>query len=335
MAAGWWLLIVALVPASQRPYVGGSTNNTPLELAFGYNGLERIFGGEHGGPGGGAGGVPARIAQEFGQAAGRQGAAAGGFGGGGGSGGGAFGGFGGATGITRLFSDSFGTQVSWLLPAALIGLAAVLWLTWRAPRTDLVRAGLLLWGGWMLVSGVVFSYMQGIIHPYYTIEMAPGIAATAGMTVVYLWRRRAEWIPRIVLAGMSVVTGGWAYVLINRTNWAPALAYIAAVAGILAAMALLLGLAGRRWLVIGAVALAVVTAFTGTAAYAGQTAVTAHTGGSPTAGPGGGGFGGGFPGNGGGPAGGFADRRVQRPRRTARCWRRTWRSRGAPLTVRW
>ena len=53
VSAGWWLLAVALWPVDSRPYIGGSTNNSPLELAFGYNGLGRIFGGE--GNGGGAG----------------------------------------------------------------------------------------------------------------------------------------------------------------------------------------------------------------------------------------------------------------------------------------
>lgn len=53
VGAGWWLLAVALWPVSARPYIGGSGDNTPLGLAFGYNGLSQILGGEGGGPGGG------------------------------------------------------------------------------------------------------------------------------------------------------------------------------------------------------------------------------------------------------------------------------------------
>ena len=83
-----------------------------------------------------------------------------------------------------------GGQVSWLLPAALIALAALAWLSWRAVRTDRLRAAALLWGGWLLVTGGVFSFMAGIIHPYYTVALAPAIGALTGIGAVTLWRRR-------------------------------------------------------------------------------------------------------------------------------------------------
>src|ERR1700728_4983469 len=83
-----------------------------------------------------------------------------------------------------------GSQISWLLPAALIALAALLWGTRRAPRTDRIRAGALVWGSWLLVTGVVFSYMAGIIHSYYTVALAPAIAALVGIGAVQLWRVR-------------------------------------------------------------------------------------------------------------------------------------------------
>src|SRR5262249_9063934 len=56
VGCGWWLAAVALTPASARPYIGGSTNNSALELAFGYNGLGRITGNEVAGAGGGGAG---------------------------------------------------------------------------------------------------------------------------------------------------------------------------------------------------------------------------------------------------------------------------------------
>lgn len=147
VSAGWFLALVEVWPASSRPYIGGSTDNSLLQLALGYNGIERIAGG--GGPGGGGpgpGGGPGRGANLF---------------------------FGGEPGIGRLFGHSMGVEASWLLPAALLGLAAGIWFTRRAVRTDAVRASLLLWGGWLVVTGAVFSFMDGTIHPYYTVALAP------------------------------------------------------------------------------------------------------------------------------------------------------------------
>jgi hypothetical protein len=38
------MVIVDLIPASSRPYIGGSTDNTVWDLVIGYNGFGRIFG---------------------------------------------------------------------------------------------------------------------------------------------------------------------------------------------------------------------------------------------------------------------------------------------------
>ncbi len=145
VGAGWWLLAVALWPVDARPYIGGSGDNTPLGLAFGYNGLGRIVGGE-----GGRGGDTARdaAAGAFPGGAFPGGAFPGGAPGGGGMPPGGPGGavFGGQAGFLRMFGTSFGTQVSWLLPAALLLLVAALVLRGRAPRIDAVRGSLLVWG---------------------------------------------------------------------------------------------------------------------------------------------------------------------------------------------
>ena len=193
--AGWWVLIAQLTPAADRPYFGGSTDNNILQLAIGYNGLGRITGDETGSIGGGGPGGA---------------------------------GFGGATGLLRLFHTEFGGQISWLLPAALICLAAMAWVSRRAARTDRIRAAALLWGGWVIVTGLVFSYMSGIIHPYYMVALAPGIGALVGIGATVLWEKRHGVAGRAAAAGTVLVTAVWSYVLLDRT---PGLAALAALGG--------------------------------------------------------------------------------------------------------
>ena len=284
VSGGWLVLLVSLWPASSRPYIAGSTNNTLWQLAIGYNGLGRIFGGE-GNPGGNGGGP----------------------GGGGGGGGGGM--FGGATGITRMFGDSFGLEISWLLPAALVALVALLVGTARAPRTDRTRAAAILWGAWTLVTGLTFSYMSGIAHPYYSVALAPGIAALVGIGATVLWKWRSSILARVGLAAMVAVTAWWDFELLGRVSWAPALRWFVLVGGLIAAAALLVpGSLLRRAGVVAVATLAVVTTGAAGAAWGVGTAGTAHTGSTPTSGPAGvstgGGFGGGrggFPGGGGFP----------------------------------
>ena len=217
-AAGWWVAIVLLTPAADRPYVGGSTDNNILNLTFGYNGFGRLTGNESGG----FGGTIARDLERILPGSGR---------GGPGTGGGIGGAFGGATGITRLFQADMGGQIAWLIPAALIALVVMLWLSRRAPRTDRTRAAALVWGGWLLVTGLVFSYMSGIIHPYYTIALAPAIGALVGIGSVGLWRIRHTWFARAVLAAGLVITAIWAWVLLDRSpGWFPWLRVVIVVA---------------------------------------------------------------------------------------------------------
>jgi 4-amino-4-deoxy-L-arabinose transferase-like glycosyltransferase len=286
VSAGWWIAIVELWPASSRPYIGGSTNNNILELVLGYNGLGRILGGDGNGGGGG-----------------------------GGAGGAAGSSFGGATGLSRLFSSEMGNEISWLLPAALIALVAGLIATRHAPRTDRVRASLLLWGGTLVVTGLTFSYMKGTIHPYYTVALAPSIAAVVAIGSRALWQQRSQWPARAGLAAIGLATGLWSFTLLARNaDWHPELRYAVLAVSVLVALGLLIP--GRRS-VRALVVLTLVGALaglSGTTAYAVTTAASAHTGSIPSVGPAsaasasggmggrGGGFGGGTP-PGGAPGG--------------------------------
>ena len=294
VGAGWWIAIAQLTPAADRPYFGGSTDNNILELALGYNGLGRLDGSETGSIGGGGGGSS----------------------------------FGGATGVFRLFQSEFGGQVSWLIPAALISLGALLWISRRAPRTSRVRSFALLWGGWLLITGVVFSYMQGIIHPYYMVALAPAIGALVGVGAISLLQSGLSVLGRAVAAIGLLVTGIWAYELLGRTSaWLPWLRWTVLLAGVLGAISVIavpellrwtdrnrVAAGGRRRasaLVYAPMALAIVAGLGGPLAYSFDTANSTHTGSIPSAGPavaGAFGGGGGAPGGGGGFGGGGGGR---------------------------
>ncbi len=289
VSGGWWVAIVELWPASSRPYIGGSQHNSFLELTFGYNGLGRINGNETGSVGGG------------------------------GRGGGGGGGWG-ETGIDRLFGSDMGGQIAWLLPAAFILLAAGIWLTWRAGRTDTRRAAFLVWGGALLMTFATFSFMSGIFHQYYNIALAPYIAAVVGMGAALLWERRNEGgragaAASAVLAVTVAVTAYMSYVLLARSpdwypwlRWAVLIGGLAAAAGLLLSGLLLTARLGRK-AALAAAGLGLAAGLAGPVAYTLNTVDTPKRGSIVTAGPsvagGMGGPGGGFPGGGrmGGPPG--------------------------------
>jgi 4-amino-4-deoxy-L-arabinose transferase-like glycosyltransferase len=321
-SAGWWVAIVELLPASARPYIGGSQTNSILELTFGYNGFGRLTGNETGSVGGAPGGG-------WGQ-----------------------------TGWARLFGPEVGGQITWLLPAALILLAAGVWLSRgaasrqrsgstlipdmasrqrtgtalgppegeRSPTRNWVpaavhRAGphtarphtarphtagrqwaaFALWGGWLVVTGLVFSFMQGIFHAYYAVALAPAVGALVGMGATTLWRVRDRVEARLTLAGTMAVTALWGWALLRRTpEWRPRLAALVLVGGLAVAAALAVGSwsgRGGRRLAVAVAAGGLLVALAGPAAYSLDTAATPHTGAIPSAGPA-------VPGARGGPGGG-------------------------------
>jgi 4-amino-4-deoxy-L-arabinose transferase-like glycosyltransferase len=277
LAGGWWVALVELVPASSRPYIGGSQTNSFLELTFGYNGFGRLTGDETGSVGGG------------GQAGGW-----------------------GATGITRMFGSDIGGQIAWLIPAALVLGAVGLWLRRRFARTDVVRAALVVWGAWLVVTMLTFSLMAGIFHAYYTVALAPAIAALVGIGADLVWARRDRTWALGLLAGVTLITGAWSFVLLSRsTTWLPWLRWVVLVVAFAAAATLLAGRWYGRGTLRAGLALALVAGLAGPTAYTVQTVSTMHSGSIVTAGPGvtgtSGGPGGGFRGGqGGGPGGGLA-----------------------------
>ncbi len=265
VAAGWWIALVEFWPGT-RPYIGGSQTNSILELTLGYNGFGRLTGNETGSVGGG----------------GQNGT-----------------GMWGETGLLRMFDSEIGGQISWLLPAALLLLGAGVVLTARRPRGDRVRAGLIVWGGWLLVTGLTFSLMAGIFHAYYTVALAPAVGAVVGIGGHLLWQRRHEVVAGLVLSLTVAASTAWAFTLLTRSaDFVPWLRWAVLVVGLGSALALALASFLPQVATRVAVGAALVAVLAGPTAYTLDTVTTPHTGSIPTAGPS---TGTGF----GGPGGGF------------------------------
>jgi 4-amino-4-deoxy-L-arabinose transferase-like glycosyltransferase len=208
-----WVLLVALVPAGDRPYIDGTTDNNPFSMVFGYNGLIRF----------GSLGVSASSVGAIGQ-----------------SGATAPGGATSSGGLATMFQSAQTTQVGWLYPLAAVSIACVLWQRRRAPRTDPIRAGVVMWAVWIVVFGAAYS--AGSIHSYYVVTLAPALAAVGGVGAVTLWhtwRRggRGAWAAPAAIA----LTAVWASVIAASTaryrSWLIPL-LIAVALGVIVAMVL-------------------------------------------------------------------------------------------------
>lgn len=223
-----WIVAVDLTPASQRPFVGSTQDNSELSLALGYNGVQRLLGMGFGGGGGGGGGAPHNQRDAARQAANQQQSATpqannqqqpsaqpgqqnppnngGGPGGGGPGGGGAFGI--GQAGLFRLFTDGqLSGQIAWMLPLALIGLLVACWQ--ERVRLPLSRKqwALILWGVWLLTTYAFFS-VAGFFHPYYLITFGPAVGALVGIGIVTLWNeyQRQSWWRALLLPLALIIT---------------------------------------------------------------------------------------------------------------------------------
>ncbi len=252
----WWSVLVWLMPAAHRPWIGSTNNNNIWSLIFGYNGFGRLFGGRGGVPGG-AGGGPGGV------------------------------GFGGETGVLRIFNESFGPNIAWLVPTALIGGGLVIWLLRHAPRDNKERAGVLLWLGWLFIHIVVFSMTSGTIHPYYVVAMAPAVAALVGIGVPYIWKaytRRTHvwWIVPLTIATTTITS---VIMLGYRNDWL-ILTWLVGVAGVIAmGIAVISPTYISMWLRRMMLACAVISACVAPIAYSVSTVMAAHSGSIPTVGP--------------------------------------------------
>ena len=116
------------------------------------------------------------------------------------------------------------------------------------PRTDRTRAAYLLWGGWLLVTALVFSFMSGIFHAYYTVALAPAIGGLVGMGAAMLWKVRRTAFGALTMAVTVAVSSVWSYVLLSRSaDFVPWLRYAVVVAGLVSAVLLVLPVLGARF----------------------------------------------------------------------------------------
>lgn len=238
----WWPLLVSLWPGP-KPFVGSTSDGSIWQLIFGYNGFGRLVGADTG------------TLSTFGAAVGTH--------------------LGGPPGPLRLFDSAVGTQIGWFLPLAVVAVGVAAFRFRRGTAGQ--RSGWLLWGSWLAVLGIVFSFTGGIFHPYYTATLAPAVAATAAAGLVFTWRTHRAWLLAAV-AGTTALS----FVLLSRTpGWLPWLRFVVLALGVVAMIA-----AVPRWRPVAFAGLAGIVA--GPAAFAVATAVTAAdvlTAADPVAGP--------------------------------------------------
>jgi 4-amino-4-deoxy-L-arabinose transferase-like glycosyltransferase len=297
-----WVTTVDLIPASQRPYVGSSQHNSELELALGYNGLQRLLGNSFGRPGGSnsqqRAATQAQTADRTAQTG--QAAPSGQLQGGPPPGGGGPGGTGenGPVGVFRLLDTQLGGQIGWLIPVALLGFVAA-WQIGLRRRPDRRHQSLIVYGVWFLTCAVFFSKAL-FFHRYYLSMMAPSVAALFGIGAAALWTayRRGGLRGWLLPLTLVVAAGVQAYILHPFTGWSgwltPLVVVPCAVAAlVLVVMRLPLRLRLPMQALAGVAAVGVLALLVAPSVWAGETIRTnAAAGGIPAAGPATGGFGG-------------------------------------------
>lgn len=184
-SSSWWIALSELAPQSIRPFIDSGGSDSALRLALGANGINRVIIG-------GANLDADQILESTRR-------------------------FVGEPGPLRMFNEQFAGQASWLLPIALGILVAGLVAQWRSHRTNPKMFSLLLWGGWLLVHIVLFSFMRGTARSYYAISFAPAVAALIGYGLTNLITQGPAWYRQLLLPTLAVATGMLAAIISLRT----------------------------------------------------------------------------------------------------------------------
>ena len=310
VAGGWWVLLTVLVPSGSRPYIGGSQTDSFLELTFGYNGFGRLTGDEVGSV---VPGATSSTAQ-----------------------GGMWGETGIFRLFNSGFDDQITWLALIAFVGIVIGIVAALALKKHLPfgsdedevsqpqfvmprkfactvqqlepeayPTECAKsiarlrlASIAIFGSWLVVTWLVFSFMAGIFHQYYTVALTPAVAIMAAICLQGLWELRHHTAAKITGALLVALSSVWAFSLVQQSGWQTWLAYVIVVAGTgSAALGLICALLGhgesasaevartsRRGMRL-AVAIALVTLMTAPIAWTGCTIAEGHHGSIVTAGP--------------------------------------------------
>lgn len=176
-----WMTVLTVLPASIRPYADGSTGNSLYQQVFVYNGFGRL-----------GGTAPDQLLNK-------------------------------AIGLgipappgpawNRLLTGTLGCDAGWLLAAAVIAVAAGLAASRGQPRTDPVRACLVLWGTWLVVLFVAFS-LTSSLNSYYLGALSPAVAALVGTGLVLAWRHRDRRPAVLAVLAALLATAGYAFWLL-------------------------------------------------------------------------------------------------------------------------
>lgn len=249
LVGGWWFVLVQLVNPSLRPFIGGTRNNSVVELTVGYNGLDRLTG------------EAAVRTMTPGNSDDLE------------------------AGFQRFLEPQFTGQFGWFLPLALAGICITAWFLWKRTDRTSKRAVLLLCGIWFATSATVLAFMSGIVHPYYSLAAVPPLSCLAAFGFVHLVRHTRHWKPRLGLGIALLACMIIAYVSAARSTsdfpWFPQALLILGSVSIAVVLIPASGLR-IRWV---SVAVPLVTLLAGPVLWSVNTTLSAHVGAGVIAGP--------------------------------------------------
>ncbi|MDQ0708978.1 4-amino-4-deoxy-L-arabinose transferase-like glycosyltransferase [Arthrobacter woluwensis] len=169
-----WIVAVALIPATGRPYVGSTLHNDPWEMVFGYNGLGRF----------GTSTADSSAYNSFTPP------------------------FSGSAGAFRLFNEQLAGQIGWLVPVALLAVVVLAILRFRPAVTVFLGVWILTFAAmFSAVAGMHQFYTAALAVP---MGLAVGLAIGVARRRRVVWAQLALLGAAMVTAvAIAFVYGGY------------------------------------------------------------------------------------------------------------------------------